>query len=189
LPAAPRTDPYVRNYLIRLLPWVERRDNVSRTHPLAPHMVVPAQCPAMRARSEFPSVEPLPSADSARRGRTRVCSPASLVLRVRLTSRQRARPPCRHRRSRTAPMGSQRRLPGSPGSRVWNFHACSGSLTPPQPPAPCLVGAGDIAFSLSGQNRPAKVMFSELHGWPAFPSLPMLSPTALLRWTLGERPV
>ena len=174
MPAAPRTDPYVKNYLIRLLPWVGRRDNASRTPPLAQRMVGPARCPVMRARGEFPSVEPLPSADSARGSRTRVCSPASSVLRVRLTSRQRACPPCRHGRSRTAPMASHRRLPGSPSSRVWNFHACLGSQTPPQTPAPRLGGADVIAFSLSEQDQPTEGMISEPGtlwvGWPAFPS-------------------
>jgi len=120
-------------------------------------MVGPALCPAMRARGEFPSVEPLPSAGSARGSRTRVCSPASSVLRVRLTARRRACRPYRPRRSPTGPRPKTRTPLGSPGSRVWNFHACSGSSTPPQTPTPCLGGVGVVAFSLIEQDRPAKV--------------------------------
>lgn len=119
-------------------------------------MVGPALWPAMRARGEFPSVEPLPSAGSARGSRTRVCSPASSVLRVRLTARRSACRPYRPRRSPTGPRQETRTPLGSPGSRVWNFHACSGSSTPPQTPAPHLGGAGVVAFSLLEQDRPAK---------------------------------
>ena len=53
-------------------------------------------------------------------------------------------------------------------------------------------GACVIAFSMSEQDRPAEEMISEPGtlwvGWPAFPSPPMLPPTALPRSTLGERP-
>ena len=46
-------------------------------------------------------------------------------------------------------------------------------------------GAGVVAFSLSEQDRPTEVMISELHGWPALPSPPMLTPTALPLSALG----
>jgi hypothetical protein len=120
-------------------------------------MVGSALCPAMCARGEFPSVEPLPSAGSARGSRTRVCSPASSVLRVRLTARRRACRPYRPRRSPTGPRLVTRTSLGSPGSRVWNFHACSGSSTPPQTPAPHRSGVGVVAFSILEQDRPAKL--------------------------------
>jgi hypothetical protein len=73
---------------------------------------------AMCTSSDFPSVEPLPLTDSARGGRTRVCSSASSVLRVRLTSPRRACRPCRHQRSPTVPTPKSWKPMGSPGSRA-----------------------------------------------------------------------
>ena len=64
--ATPRTDPYVRNYLIRLLPWDERTGH----RPLARRA---CRCFAFRGSESaasktcvsFPLVDPLPSTDSA----------------------------------------------------------------------------------------------------------------------------
>ena len=98
-----------------------RRDIASRTHRRRLGMVGPAQCPAMRTCGEFPSVEPLPSADSAHGSRTRVCSRASLVLRVRLTSPRRACRPYRPRRSPTVLTPWSRKPRGSPGETRLEF--------------------------------------------------------------------
>jgi hypothetical protein len=82
---------------------------------------------------------------------------AQHTLRTHLTARRRACRPYRPRRSPTVPRQVMRTPLGSPGSRVWNFHACSGSSTPPQTPAPHLSGVGVVAFSRIEQDRPAKV--------------------------------
>ena len=109
------------------------------------------------------------TAGSARGSRTRVCSPASSVLRVRQTAQRRACRPYRSRRSPTVPFHKHRKPLGSPGSRVWNFHACSGSSTPPQTPAPHLNGAGVVAFSTIEQDRPATYRFRSSMAGLRFP--------------------
>ena len=65
-------------------------------------------------------------------------------------------------------LGSRpRESPGSPGSRAWSFHACTGSSTPRLPEATRGYAAPDIAFPLTSQGRHAGVVISELNGWPA----------------------
>jgi len=63
LRATPRTDPYVRNYRIRLLPWVRTTfvvRSTSRCH------VLPGAVSGMcKVREPFPLVSSLPSTDSA----------------------------------------------------------------------------------------------------------------------------
>ena len=73
----------------------------------------------------------------------RLCSPASQVLRTHLTSRRRSSQRHRHGRFLSDPTGwrlasvATCRIPtGSPGSRAWNFDACTGSPTPPRPDTP-----------------------------------------------------
>ena len=70
-----------------------------------------------------------------RRSRTgRLCSRRSSVLCRCQTSRRRTRQAFGHRPSLTDPIATYdaaRRVPtGSPGSRTWSVHACSGSSTP-----------------------------------------------------------
>jgi len=63
----PRTDPYVRNYLIRLLPWVRDREALaaSRTPP-RPNDTEFRRCVrSVACWTTFPLVDPLTSTDSA----------------------------------------------------------------------------------------------------------------------------
>ena len=99
----------------------------------------------MTVQQNFPSVTSFPRQIPPRR--LPLCSPVSTVLRSHLTSQQRS---CQHcpRRGSLAAQGVIRqaalhlRLMGSPapfsreGRRVWNVHACTGSLTPPCPSMP-----------------------------------------------------
>jgi len=67
LPGAPRADPYVRNYRIRLLPWVNDADVLSRSRTLHKPRDLDIRC-CVRSKGvggSFPLVSPLPSADSA----------------------------------------------------------------------------------------------------------------------------
>ena len=59
---------------------------------------------------------------------------------------------------------------GSPGSRAWNVRACSGS----KDSAASVIhlassGGDDVAFSLSGRDRHARMVISELNSWPTLP--------------------
>src|SRR5215510_232243 len=97
LASGPRTDPYVRDYLIRLLPRVYL--TASRSLQLAvrtttsvtrfPRLCVRHEC----ACGAFPLVVLLPSADSAANAPALALFARSLVLRGRPTPYRRA---CRH---------------------------------------------------------------------------------------------
>jgi hypothetical protein len=101
------------------------------------------------------------------------CSPASQVLRTHLTSYQRSCQHYRRKRSLTVPPNGEhatlvRRKPiGAPGSRVWSFHACTGSQTPPRPPEARRRRRRRCCLPTPGPGRHAKLVISELHGWPA----------------------
>ena len=62
---------------------------------------------------------------------------------------------------------SAREFLGSPGSRAWSVHACSGSQTPRCPEAARVNVAPGVAFPLSGLGRHTGLVISELNGWPA----------------------
>lgn len=106
----------------------------------------------------------------------RRCSPTSQVLRTHLTSRQRARPSCRLRRSRTAPGHEARRLTGSPGSRVWSVQTCSGSPTPPCRRFTRHDADRHVAFPLAPRGRHTGTLFSELDSPACLCLFPMLHP-------------
>ncbi len=68
MPAAPRADPYVKNYLIRLLPWVQRsRYNISTSRSRARrYLANPGTVSGARTcLAAFPLGDPLSSTDSA----------------------------------------------------------------------------------------------------------------------------
>jgi hypothetical protein len=143
LRAAPRTDPYVKNYFIRLLPWVmtNRRWAARRTSASRTTRGSGSESGTRPAVGTFPLVDPLPSTDSAAAngpalfvcfvGTTRSSdSPAACMSAVR---------PLAFSDRPTPPMVAWELL-GSPGSRAWSFHACPGSLTPRRPAAPRLTG-------------------------------------------------
>ena len=138
----------------------------------------------MTVQQDFPSVTSFPRQIPPRR--LPRCSPVSTVLRSHLTSQKRSCQHCPRRRS-LATQGVSRkaalhlRLMGSPAPfsrerrRVWNLHACTGSMTPPCPSMPCHKGQRRCCLLLvktrsehesgglvQSQNR-------ELNGWPAFP--------------------
>ena len=99
---------------------------------------ISAQCPRCRhVRHHFPSVTSIPPQTPSLR--SQLCSPVSSVLRSHLTAHQRSCQPYPRRGSLTV-LVIARRQPekpmGSPGSRVWNVRACTGSQTPPYSPAP-----------------------------------------------------
>ena len=77
---------------------------------------------------------------------------------------------------------------GSPGSRAWNVRACTGSVDSAAFVIRLAIcGGDDVAFSMSGQDRHAKVKISELNSWPTFPladATPRMSPSA----AYGSRP-
>jgi len=95
---------------------------------------------SVTVQQNFPSVTSFPRQIPLRR--LPLCSPVSIVLRSHLTSQKRS---CQHcpRKGSLAAQGVIRhaalhlRLMGSPGSRVWNVHACPGSQTPPCSSMPC----------------------------------------------------
>ena len=98
----------------------------------------------------------------------RSCSSASQVLRNRPTPRKRAwRTHGLHLLLPSLAVIRQREFLGSPGSRVWSFHACTGSSTPPRHPIARQCAMRSIAFPNIRQGRHAKWLISELHGWPA----------------------
>jgi hypothetical protein len=87
------------------------------------------------------------------------------------------------------------RLMGSPGSRVWNFHACTGSKTPPCPrrsrqiaiaamwPSPCQ--------DKVGTRKGCRVQLTktgELNSWPTIPPSRTLSTVSLPSPHLRRRP-
>ena len=133
MPAAPRTDPYLQNYRIRLLPQVMTRmhcdellgafayafESLRRTYP--------ALCPACGVPSSLPCGYP-PSLHRLRRAACTLCSATSSVLWGYPTSHQRGwrdygfPSPPRPTIPRRAPM----RPPSSCSS---SFPACSGSPT------------------------------------------------------------
>ena len=95
---------------------------------------------SVTVQQNFPSVTSFPRQIPPRR--LLLCSSVSTVLGSHLTSQQRL---CQHcaRRGSLAAQGVIRqaalhlRLMGPPGSRVWNVHAGTGSMTPPCPSMPC----------------------------------------------------
>src|SRR5262249_42828606 len=139
----PRTDPYVRDYLIRLLPRVHLTAHRSlgyRYHPFLPLAVrattsvtrFPGSASGTSAlvvrspwSTSFPLRTPRPTLPRW------LCSPASLVLRGRPT-------PCKHA-CRHYGLSPSSTVPhcypvwasvGPPDSRAWSFLTCLGSLTP-----------------------------------------------------------
>jgi len=110
-PSTPRTDPYVRNYLIRLLPLVF--DTKSLKMPLDVFCLVHSMPPLSLCTDRrcsiqnshwspsFPPKPPLPI------GKTQHCSASSLVLRRCLTSQKRTRWEYDHRSYPTAPVVAQ----------------------------------------------------------------------------------
>ena len=94
--AAPRTDPYVRNYLIRLLPWVLRAGH----RPLVRHAcrchVFRGMCPQrVKLAFRFPWSVPFPLPNGVRTGsaervRLTFCTLPSKVQNVSLTLRRNA---------------------------------------------------------------------------------------------------
>jgi len=129
-------------------------------------------------RQLFPSVTSFPR--RAPLLRSQFYSPVSMVLRSLLNSQQRS---CQHcpLRGSLAAQGVNRqaalhlRLMGPPGSRVWNVHACTGSMTPPCPSMPChkrqrrcrLLPVRTGSAHESGARVQSK--HRELNGWPALP--------------------
>jgi hypothetical protein len=157
LRAAPRTDPYSRNYLIRLLPRVKRSHRQRRwsvrlvMRPAVSGSVSGARPTVKRFPSSIPfppRTPPLPMGQS--------CSPASSVLRDRQTPRKRACRPTAFGAFAYRPASPRtRESPRSPGSRTWSFQACTGSATPRR----CRTARDHVvlhvAFPISGQGRHA----------------------------------
>ncbi len=175
MPAAPRTDPYLKNYLIRLLRWVKR----SRC--LAPLPIVDddvLECTYFGSVSETQTCPPslpfgdlLSSTDSVTAvaalfarfvGTTKSSDfpPAfmSAVPSERFSDRPRDRPEANPRNRWDLPVlafGMSTHAQGLRLRRVRSHLACSGAL--------------DVAFSLTLQDRHTGVVMSELNGWPALP--------------------
>ena len=154
-PATPSTDPDVRHYRIRLLPWVvdARRccllDVPARARWACLSGSASGAC-CVRASSPRPaSLAPSPPPPVPR------LRPAtSSLLRGCLTSRIRSSPAyvlwtsrcgLRHLRSQTDV--------GSPGSRVGWFRACLGSPTAQGPFAPRALGSKGVAFRFRQRRR------------------------------------
>ena len=165
--ATPRTDPYVRNYLIRLLPRVSR---VGR-RPLVRHA---CRCHAFRGTvsaasktcASFPLVGPLPSTDSAAASGPALFArfsgtmrPSDSLKTCMSAVRQRLRGPSRALRRGSfqgLPVSVQRVSTHAQGLRLRGVH---GRLA---------IGvAHDVAFPTSEQGRHAETLISELNGWPA----------------------
>ena len=111
----------------------------------------PALCPARgRLRRRFPWSIPFPP-QTPQLPAGPLCSPVSQVLRDRPTPRRRA---CRTWGLRPSPAVPLRHRPreslGSPGSRAWSFHTCSGSVTPRRCPTAC--GWRRLACDLPPRN-------------------------------------
>ena len=147
--AAPRTDPYVRDYLIRLLPRVHVTTCRSlgygcrKPHPLSllaacrtrhkpcdshPRLCVRHEC----ACGAFPLVDLLSSADSAANASCASALFARFVGTMRPSdSPQTCMSTLRLLASSTVPLHHRVwASAGPPGSRAWSFHTCLGSLTP-----------------------------------------------------------
>ena len=134
-------------------------------------------------RSSWLSPFPRPAPPMHQRHR---CSPASQVLRTHLTSYWRSYQHYRRKRSLTVPSRGRKPI-GSPGSRVWSFHACTGSLTPPRRTTTRLVNAiVHVAFPLSSQGRHAKRVMSELLYLACVYPFPMLHPRRCRRRRMGQ---
>jgi hypothetical protein len=131
----PRTDPYVRNYRIRLLPWMMTNDIGTGTSCLV-HEPQPLVRRSVRAIWHsgtvsvpvatdrhspwsvfFPPQTPQPLA-------VELCSPTSQVLRDCLTSRKRAFWHCGISTSPTDPHPMTGIFPGSPSFREKCFKPC-----------------------------------------------------------------
>ncbi len=172
MPGAPRTDPYVRNYLIRLLPRVVDAKLLHVSYQ-ARSMLPPVS--AYRSQTslpEFPLVTGLPSGTSATAWETTpCCSAPSSVLRRCQTARRRARKDCGHGPSLTVPPN----LPTGTAklSRFSNIERprmlrVSDSAGPGHDSPKSLV-ASRIAFPIVARGRRPGWVISERSGWPALP--------------------
>ena len=146
MPAAPRTDPYVRNYLIRLLPRVQRsRYSISTCRSRTRrYLTYPGTVSDARTCvTAFPLGGPLPSTDSAagvpvlfvRFAGTMGPSDFLLAFMSALPSETFSDRSAGHR------CVALWKPTGSPGSRAWDVCARTGSQTPPRPPRPRQIAA------------------------------------------------
>lgn len=145
----------------------------SRTPCSPPDLCFFRSCVRHRASCwAFLSVEPLPSIDSVDASAASLfadvagtTSSSDFLLAFMLASPPGVFADRSARRGAILPAGWK--PTGSPGSRAWSFHACTGSLTPPRHLTTRQGAVLCIAFPTIRQGRHAKWLISELNGWPA----------------------
>ncbi len=170
MPAAPRADPYVRNYLIRLLPWVQRsRYNISTSRSrLQRCLADPGTVSGARAwRAAFPLSDPLSSTDSA-------AGVPGLFVRFAGTMGSSDFPRACMPAVPPAAFSGRSSVPWHVGN-PWDLpvlalevftHAQVLRLRRVVQPL-ANNATTHVAFPTTSQGRHAKGMISELHSWPA----------------------
>ena len=170
---APRTDPYVKNYLIRLLPRVmtiiapagSPPCDARRPRNPMPRFPGPVSG-ASKVRSTFPLVGPLSSTDSAAAFRPALFArffgtmrPSDSLETCMSDVRQcllGPSPALRRGNFQGLPISVQRVSTHAQGLRLRGVHERL-----------AISVVHDVAFPLSGQGRHTEDLISELNGWPA----------------------